>query len=211
MASVSNSKFIIYALIDPRTNEIRYIGQTIKGLERPRSHWKSKRQVQFQDPCHSWIRNVLADGLVPEIDVIEEFEDASELDEAETFWIQYFRYIGCRLTNLAPGGKSKRGIPCPIHVKEIASRTHKGKIESAETRKKKSESHRGKIFSDVTRKKLSESISKTLKNKNEYKYVYLLCYSCQKEIRRLKIHIRTTRVFCSLSCSGKFSHKEKHV
>ena len=33
-----SGKFIIYALVDPRILEIRYVGLSTRGLERPRSH-----------------------------------------------------------------------------------------------------------------------------------------------------------------------------
>ncbi|MDE2022381.1 MAG: hypothetical protein KGI71_05735, partial [Patescibacteria group bacterium] len=33
-----NSKNIIYALIDPRTKKIRYVGQSIHGIRRAREH-----------------------------------------------------------------------------------------------------------------------------------------------------------------------------
>lgn len=91
---------IVYGLIDPLTNELRYVGITKRKLTlRLREH--------LADPymCHKWhwIRKLLEKGLVPEIFVIEE-EETQYLEDAERFWISYFRFLGCALTNHSGGG-----------------------------------------------------------------------------------------------------------
>lgn len=99
----------IYGLIDPRTSELRYVGQTSRRVKtRLTAHLKS---ASDKSKLHVavWLRGVLLDGLCPDIEVFEAFEDDAEADEAEAFWIQYFSSIGCRLTNRCTGGRTRRG------------------------------------------------------------------------------------------------------
>ena len=42
--------------------------------------------------------------------VIEDNISKNELDDLEIFYIQYFKFIGCNLTNQSPGGKTRGGF-----------------------------------------------------------------------------------------------------
>lgn len=128
-----NKEFIIYGLIDPRTGQLRYVGQSIRGLRRPVEHWKRRRFREAKDHCHTWVRSVLRDGLTPEIEILQECSSFSELDEAEDFWITYFRFIGCDLTNDPRAGKGTKGLAAP----------NKGRKLSDEHRRKISEARKG--------------------------------------------------------------------
>jgi hypothetical protein len=99
----------IYALIDPRTHELRYIGQTGRSL--PARLTRHIRTAKDGTRAHmgAWIRGMLADGVSPELVVVEEHPNEQAADEAEQFWIEYFRSIGCRLVNRAIGGAAIRG------------------------------------------------------------------------------------------------------
>jgi DNA-directed RNA polymerase specialized sigma24 family protein len=52
-----------------------------------------------------WLRQLRAGGLRPELFVIEEHETEARCYEAEAELVEYFRSIGCDLTNTAPGGR----------------------------------------------------------------------------------------------------------
>ena len=89
---------IIYGLIDPRTNYLRYIGKTVGTPEgRVSGHLKSPTY------CGRWLRNLASCGLQPGI-VILEVADEISWSESETFWIAYFKFLGCNLTNRTIGG-----------------------------------------------------------------------------------------------------------
>lgn len=93
---------LIYALTDPSTDEVRYVGQTTKTLdERVKAHISSSRRPRFY--VHSWIASL---RCRPGHFVIEECDSQTELDEAERFWISWYRRRGGRLTNLTVGGQS---------------------------------------------------------------------------------------------------------
>lgn len=133
-----STRHLIYALIDSTSEQIRYVGRSSSGLKRPRIHWT--RDVGRNDYCHNWVRSLTVRGIIPEILVLEEFEptiDVSDrLNDAEDFWIQYLRSIGCRLTNLRRGGlngthseetKRKIGEKSRLIPREVRSAAMKGK------------------------------------------------------------------------------------
>jgi hypothetical protein len=121
------SRFLIYALCDPRDNQIRYVGKSSSGLSRPKKHWTHTQTRNSFDPCHNWVRSVMSHGSLPQIEILEEFSNAGELDEAERFWIGYLRFIGCRLTNMSDGGEGQTGFHHSEKTKEQMRNSHTGK------------------------------------------------------------------------------------
>lgn len=98
------SKYLIYGLVDPITDELRYIGRSSSGLNRPRQHLAPCVYNSEQNYCHNWIKGLARKKLRAKIVVIEELTNNLTLNEDEPFWISYFKGIGCRLTNLTDGG-----------------------------------------------------------------------------------------------------------
>jgi hypothetical protein len=103
------SNFIIYGLVDPFTKELRYIGKSCSGLIRPRNHFKPSELCHKTHKVH-WIKSVLSQNKKPEIVIIEQHDNPELLDEAEQFWIEYYKSIGSRLTNSTNGGKGTLGL-----------------------------------------------------------------------------------------------------
>lgn len=97
----------IYGLVDPSTSEIRYVGYTAKSLEhRLNNHWCSRKRSSTHKNhwlCKLWNDN----GIKPDIFVLEEVSE-DEWEEAETFWIEYCRFIGANLTNGTIGGNGRK-------------------------------------------------------------------------------------------------------
>lgn len=93
----------IYILLHPLTRECRYIGKTRVGVKaRVRKHVQDARREPGSRRVHSWVASLLHDGLRPEVIVVEVVGE--EWEDAEQFWIAYFRAIGANLANIAPGG-----------------------------------------------------------------------------------------------------------
>lgn len=129
------NNYIIYGLLDPRPSrlgELRYVGQSSVGLIRP--------EVLHGSRCGSWQRHVRALGLCDEILVFEEWNGVGDpkqwLDETETFYIAYFKMIGCDLKNIVAGGGGAKGLipwnkgkKCPYStaVLQTMSAAKKGK------------------------------------------------------------------------------------
>lgn len=98
----------VYGLIDPRTDHLRYVGQTVNLKERIAHHLIPSR-LHASLPVSRWLRKLSEVGLAPDVAVLEEPEPAN-LYESEKFWIGYFKMIGCSLLNLhdhGPGGRLK--------------------------------------------------------------------------------------------------------
>jgi hypothetical protein len=130
---------VIYGLVDPRTEEIRYIGKTRKSLSRRYS--KHIREASDTTRSHkdAWIRQLYYLGLQPTVRVLEEIpEGEAELNSAERSWIQTFRMAGVNLTNMTDGGDCG---PLPGEANPFFGRHH-----SEESRKKISTGRRGKYM-----------------------------------------------------------------
>jgi len=136
----------IYGLIDPKTKELRYVGKTVEPLtERLRRH----KYCTATGRSVNWIKSLKVIGLEPEIFLIERVSKESWV-EKETFWIEYFRFIGSNLANLQPGGE---GAPLGNqyckgfkHSKEFSrqlSERQKGIPKTLSQRKAMSKSRKG--------------------------------------------------------------------
>jgi hypothetical protein len=122
----------IYTLADPLTGDVRYIGKAFDLPGRLRGHLK---EIGSTYKCN-WIKTLKAEGKIPIIEALETLVDATdkEWQEAERFWIESLKHLGCRLTNADAGGIG--GGRRSQEVKDKISAKHKGKILSPEHRKK---------------------------------------------------------------------------
>src|SRR5258708_20786249 len=103
------SNFLIYALVDPRTNEFRYIGQSGNGMRRPRQHGLECQLKRDKTHRATWIRSLRREGFDYKIHILEELYNIDGLNEAELKWIAYGRSNGWPLTNHTDGGDGVRG------------------------------------------------------------------------------------------------------
>lgn len=125
------SRHLIYALIDPRTNETRYIGRSSSGLKRPRTHGY-KRSLLIGDHTHNWVKSLIELGLSYEIKVLDVFSpDTAELNKTlndrEMERIAEYRRLGHRLTNKTDGGAGTLGLKLSPERKEKLRSYVKGK------------------------------------------------------------------------------------
>lgn len=95
-------------MIDPRTSEIRYVGQTIvRPKDRFKKHLCDSQRLSTHVNC--WIKGILQAGLKPVMQIICEAE-IKNLDPFETFFIILYKNSGCDLTNLQIGGQAGKII-----------------------------------------------------------------------------------------------------
>lgn len=164
----SQGKVFIYGLVDPRTDEVRYIGKTVNLEERLRVHLtQSRKQKNYNPHKERWIRQLLKRGLEPRIEVIRECE-TSNWGEVEDQCLKEFKSRGARLTNINKGGKggSIKGRRLKDEVRRKISKTLKGQpshrkgktgIYSKETLERMSKSQVGRKHSEEAKRKISES------------------------------------------------------
>ncbi|HEX7906851.1 MAG TPA: GIY-YIG nuclease family protein [Paraburkholderia sp.] len=108
----------IYVLRDPRTDEVRYVGKTVKTLaDRLSGHINRSRRIK--SPSGSWIKSLAKEGLMP---IIEEIETAGDdWAERERYWIAHYRSVTHKLTNICDGGEGVGGVKLkPEHRARLA-------------------------------------------------------------------------------------------
>lgn len=130
---------VIYALIDPKNDQPRYVGQTSRSLrERYNEHHKFLNHPRL--PVQKWVQKLHRTGLIGELKIVVlEHVDEEFWQEREVFWI---KELGGKydLLNITPGGEGLVGY------------TH-----SEETRVKIRAKRALQTFSVETRKKLSRA------------------------------------------------------
>jgi hypothetical protein len=129
-------------------------------MRRPQSHTGLATLKKNKRYSGNWLRQLQSEGLKPEIEILEEYETAIMLSEAERHFIAYFKFVGCRLTNLTDGGEGTSGFSPSLETRAKLSTALQGIVKSAETCHKLSVSHLGKSNgspSIETRHKLSKA------------------------------------------------------
>jgi hypothetical protein len=96
----------IYGLLDPTTNELRYVGRSTNPFRRFQQHIQSARRFRERkylpivcecyaikiraierDSSKKWIANLLKSGLTPRLQILEIVEPSYRVAERETRWI----------------------------------------------------------------------------------------------------------------------------
>ena len=90
-----NKTSYIYTLTDPRTNEVHYVGKTIRPKLRS---YQNCSTVFYGRRVAAWAREVRASGYSPLFEIIEECERADGL-RREKSWIDYHIENGSPLLN----------------------------------------------------------------------------------------------------------------
>lgn len=102
----------IYGLIDPRTNEVRYVGKSHNPHGRLQTHIREGGISSRMSPSNRWVRELLQESLAPEMVLLEEAGD--NWQEAEIRWVTNLRAKGFQLLNSNPPGiVSGRSRPAP--------------------------------------------------------------------------------------------------
>lgn len=137
--------FKVYVLKCPLSNEVRYVGQTVKLLSRRYSYHINDKDRTYKT---NWINSLKKQGLLPIIELLEICQSKKMLNEREKYYIKHFKNIGYKLTNTTDGGGGSLGLT-PM----------KGKKHSLETRLKMSIAQKGKVFSEESRQKIRETLT----------------------------------------------------
>jgi len=149
-------KCLVYALIDPTTDHIRYIGKSTSGLARPKAHaYPSKNAIDQTHRGH-WIRSLLAQGLIYRIEVLEECDSPDAVAKAECAWIARKRAEGCPLTNATDGGEGCVGRRLSDETRRKIGLANAARLNTPEARAKGAATRRGVPLDPERSKKLHE-------------------------------------------------------
>lgn len=124
-------QYIIYALKDPVTKEIRYIGKSASGLKRPQEHLKPKEYNKHTHKAH-WVKSLILRGLQPEIEVLLVLDSGDQLDSEEIRLIAEYRAAGAALTNATDGGEGALGRKVSEETRQKVSEKKKAYYASLE-------------------------------------------------------------------------------
>lgn len=167
----------IYGLIDPRTRELRYIGQTTRTVAQRLASHVSPKSTRAHSRVARWIGGLIKQGHRPIAVPMAVASTREQLDALEVAFIAHLRGAGARLKNHTEGGggragyvptaeerersaAAQRGVPKPKHTDEwrarmSASKKGKPSTNSAEHHARIGASKRGIPRSPEVRAKIS--------------------------------------------------------
>lgn len=147
----------LYVLLDPRTDEVRYVGWTSKHpRERLRRHVSDARAGKKNYRYH-WLRSLLAESQRPIMRVVAWVECAAA-PAAEQRLIAALRARGTRLVNGTDGGEGMLGYVPNQETRAKLSAAGKGRKlapRTSEHRARLSEAARRRVFTFATRSKMA--------------------------------------------------------
>jgi predicted GIY-YIG superfamily endonuclease len=163
--------FFVYSL--SYNGKIRYVGFTENLQKRLEAHVHNARKG-CKSHCYNWIRQVLAAGGYPEIEMIIESPTKEKAWFNERVFIDAYRADGHDLTNMTDGGGGgghvvsaetrtktsatlRKVFQDPVIRAKMGSGT-RGKPRSAETRKKIGEAQIGKVITEEAKAKSSAAM-----------------------------------------------------
>lgn len=183
----------IYALLDPTTNELRYIGLSKRINIRYKEHCKNTITKKGTHLFH-WLKKLLNNNKFPILKILEECS-IEKLAQQEKYWIKFYKDLGCNLVNHSDGGESFDGFKCSEETKEKISKTLTGR--------------KNPPMSDIQKKKLS-IIRKGMKFTEEHRKNISLAQIGKKVPNKKGIQIQDSlgNTFISISKASEF-HKLK--
>jgi hypothetical protein len=137
-------QFIIYGLMDPRTDELRYVGKSHSGMIRPRGHTYPS-QLRQHNRRVAWLKALVHENLRPEIVVLEEAENAESLEPLEKQAIAHYREMGFDLVNGTDGGEGVSGRTVSEETRAKIRAARLGRTYSEETRARMAEAQRARF------------------------------------------------------------------
>jgi len=163
---------LIYALIDPLTSMVRYIGKSSTGLKRPYEHARLSRLQRCSATMRDWLEQLRTTDLSYDVVVLEYVEDPTSsatplrshweqrlnitrLNDAEIWWIAYGRASGWPLFNKASGGIGSAGFRRTNESRDLMRAAHLGKKLTPVHRARIGAAGTGRRHSLETRAKMS--------------------------------------------------------
>lgn len=128
----------IYALADPITKNIRYIGKSIRVKGRYKDHLNDNSKTHKVN----WIKSLLKKQLKPLLIILEELHDTDAWQKKECFWIKVAKARKWDLVNSTDGGDGVLNISGEGKKRMLAA--WKGRKHKPETLIKLSKASKGR-------------------------------------------------------------------
>lgn len=179
---MDDRKIWIYGLIDPRNNEVKYVGKTFRLERRFKDHLNEKGNTLKT----AWIKKLKKLNLIPELFILDE-TNIEKCDDLEIYWICQMKTWGFSLKNMTNGGNGSYGIkPWNKGLKGVFHHTDESKNKMSEKRKGL-KIWLGKNHTEESKQKMSEQrkgkkLGKYKSNGN-YKKVY--CYDLNGKLIKI--------------------------
>jgi len=142
---MDDRKVWIYGLIDPRNNEVKYVGKTFRLERRFKDHLNEKSNTLKT----AWIGKLKKLNLIPELFILDE-TNIEKCDNLEIYWICQMKTWGFSLKNMTNGGDGSYGVkPWNKGLKGIFHHTN-------ESKKKMSDKRKGKELTWLKNRKVSD-------------------------------------------------------
>jgi hypothetical protein len=87
----------VYALSDPRTRQVRYVGLAKNAYRRYTQHLLDPHPNKDKD---AWMEELKEAGTAPVLAILESGIDESAVREREKYWIHHYLSQGASLTNI---------------------------------------------------------------------------------------------------------------
>jgi len=125
----ASSVGFVYALLDPETEEVRYVGFTRFTLEK---RLQEHLCDGFKTHRRNWIQSLRRRGLRPTITLLETVVE-EPWQAREQWWIKHCREAGCNLVNGTDGGDGMNNPSEEVRRKCGDAQRGKKRVHSPET------------------------------------------------------------------------------
>lgn len=117
----------IYALCEPGTRTVRYIGKTKNLMKRFREHLRNSPKKKSH--LGNWLRSL--NGDIPNLLILREVSEVESSAE-EIFFIRMARMLNVSLTNTTDGGEGQCGASPSLETQAKLSVALRGRKKSPE-------------------------------------------------------------------------------
>lgn len=161
------STTFIYALCEPGTRTVRYIGKSNDPKARLR-YGHLLESIHLTTHLGRWLQRVVRDGRTPSLVVLSEVPKKLWKRE-ERLYIANARMLGMDLVNATDGGE---GITQTRETRKKIGDANRGRPCSPEQRKQISETLKGRKLTGAHKRKIARGVTgtrRTLEQRNHYR------------------------------------------
>lgn len=202
--------YTVYALLDPLTKNVRYIGYTkVKLSARLTQHYCDVRRKVVSHKAH-WLKSLKKRALIVAIE--EGLPTLSEATERERFWIAQYS----NLTNSTTGGEISKSVKA--EVREKLSKSHKlltsmnGYVNPMKgvLRPDLSQRNKSKVWSDNDRQ-LASNRQREKYSTEKYKELFVLSQKNRKPVCQMDAEGNVIKTYPSTAAVKKDGFGSKEV